>query len=260
MAEQTQISGAAARAAVSSDTANNAGSESKQATTGVESQVDGKSGSSDETNGTAKDRERSRPSRAERRINQFSAKLKQAESSDADSKRLNDMLTDPISADMVRLPDYSKQDEVSPEQLKTDIINAADQIVKLRMQQILPENNRSLNQRQLNDRVLQDIDEARKLPELNPDDESYDADLEEFLAETFERVYKGDPTYRFRDLVAATLKRQSKANTSNKSAASDDDAPARAIRPSTSSTKAPSKPVEEMTADEYEKFAFKSRR
>lgn len=224
-------------------------------------EVNGNSGSSDENNGSdGKESVRQRPSRAERRIAQLTERIKSQESVEQENARLRELLSNPIAANQISLPDRSQQEVITPEQYQQDLVNAADQIVKLRLNQTLGEHTKVLTRQQANERVLEDIDTAVKIyPELNPDNEQYDPELENYLATQFERSFQADPTYRFKSLVDETMKIRGKvAKTTNKSA---DGKPAEKSTASTggkalkSSTAKPShKPVEEMNSDEFLDF------
>jgi hypothetical protein len=283
MADQqgTQTDGAVAVAPESSTGASQDSNESTTGSTSTqvdnsaqveaeESTEEGKSGSSDEGNGTSsKEGERSRPSRAERRISELHKQAddyrKRAESVEEENSRLRDMLKDPLKEADVKLPDYSKQENVTPQQLKQDIVNAADQIVKLRLDQYIPQNNRDMTVRQYRDRAYEDMQSAIKAhPELDPDnEETFDSKLDKFLAGTFKRTFDADPTYRFSELVNDVFEQRGGRDQTNTN--STGEAPVKsskdsktAMRQTGGSAKA-HKPIPDMTADEYKEYFSSTR-
>lgn len=268
---ETQSGSAVAAASESSPEGQPTGSASTQPVDPV--QVDAvetgedNSGPSDEGNGSQREEgERSRPSRAERRISELNKAAanykKQAEDTEKENARLREMLKDPIKAAEVRLPDYSKQENVTPEQLKQDIVNAADQIVKLRMEQYIPANNKEMTIRQYTERAYEEMQEAiRSHPELDRNnDEAYDPDLDTFVANTFDRVFKADPTYRFKDFVKDVFKQREGRGQATKPAVNKEDKSSKAaLRQNTPAAK-PHKDIADMTADEYKDYLRSTRR
>lgn len=280
--EGTQNSGSAVATASdsSTDTSQTTGSDSTQSA--KVAQVDagnagnendeGNSGSSDESNGSSEDssgkKERSRPSPAQRRISELNKLAKASQQRNADleeeNKLLKDKLQDPLKAADIKLPDYSQQENVTPEQLKQDIVNAADQIVKLRMQQYIPENNREMTNRQYRERAFEDIERASKNhPELDPDSEQFDPKLDKFLAQTYERVFKADPSYRFRALVNEVFEQRrgrDQTNTNSTGETSKEDKTSKGALRQTGGAAKQHKPIAEMSADEYKDYLRSTRR
>lgn len=233
-----------------------------------DSTAGGKTGSSDEGNGTSsKEGERARPSRAERRISELSkladASQKRNANLEEENSRLRDQLEDPIKAADVRLPDYSQQDNVTPDQLKQDIVSAADQIVKLRMEQYIPANNQEMTVRQYREKAYEDIKSAtRKHVELDPDSEQYEPELDKFLAATYDKVFRADPSYRFRELVNDVFKQRvgrGQTNTKQTDETKADKSSKTALRQTGGSAKA-HKPIDEMSAAEYKDYLSSTRR
>lgn len=281
--EGTENSGSAVATASdsSTDTSQTTGSNSTQldetaeVDTGDSSSEndEGNSGSSDEGDGSSDDssgkKERSRPSPAQRRISELSKLAKASQQRNADleeeNKLLKQKLEDPLKAADIKLPDYSQQENVTPEQLKQDIVNAADQIVKLRMEQYIPENNREMTNRQYRERAFEDIERAaRNHAELDPDSEQFDPKLDKFLAQTYERVFKADPSYRFRDLVNEVFEQrrgrdQTNTNPTDGTSNKEDKSSKTAMRQTGGSAKQ-HKPIAEMSADEYKEYLRSTRR
>lgn len=271
--QETQTSGAVATTSDSSP-------EDKQTTGSTSTQPDestqvddgetgeNKSGSSDEGDGTQrKEGERSRPSRLDRRISELNKTAaeykKQAEDVESENARLREMLKDPLKAAEVRLPDYSKQENVSPDQLKQDIIDAADQIVKLRLEQYIPASNKETTVRQYRERAYEEMQSAiQSHPELDRNnDETYDEDLDAFIANTFDRVFKADPTFRFKDLVKDVFKqREGRDQKITKPADNKEDKGSKAAMRQTGGAAKAHKPIADMTANEYKDFLRSTRR
>lgn len=275
--EGTQTDSAVAAASDSSTEASQltTGSTSEQAPEST--QVDdgkgageGKSGSSDEGDGTSsKEGERSRPSRAERRISELHKQSedyrKRAEDIEAENQRLRDMLKDPLKEADIKLPDYSRQENVTPQQLKQDIVNAADQIVKFRLDQYIPQNNREMTVRQFRDRAYEEMQSAIKAhPELDEDnEEQFDSKLDKFLANTYKRVFDADPSYRFSELVNGVFEQRGgrdQKSTKSTGETPDDGKPSTsrgsqtALRQSGGGAAKSHKPIAQMTADEYKEY------
>jgi hypothetical protein len=250
------------------------GSDSKQPegtpqVEGGESGQEGKTGSSDEGNGSSsKEGERSRPSRAERRISELDKQAKDykkhAEDVEAENSKLREMLKDPLKSADIKLPDYSQQDNVTPDQLKQDIVNAADQIVKMRMEQYIPQNNKDMTVRQYRDRAYEDMQSAIKShPELDPNDEEhFDPKLDKFVAGTYKRTFEADPSYRFKDFVDEVFEQRGGRDQNNTktppSETKEDKTSKTALRQTGGSAKA-HKPIADMTASEYKDYLSSTR-
>lgn len=266
MAEETQNGGAATAEVASSAPQDNAGSQASQSVD-AGTQV-GNSGTSDESDGAAQGGEdtRQRPNRAERRIGalhgELADSLSRAQELADENARLKAMLEQPLG-DRVKMPDYSNVDQVTPEQLKQDIINTADQIVKIRLEEGLRQNAQVLTQRESNNRVIGDIDAVIKdHPELDPsNEERYDENLEKYLVGSFQRAYKGDNTYRLKDHVEEYFR--SNPNTqrqTNNNQASNGDRSVAAVRPNGSRSNTGGKSIEDMNAEEYRAHISAKRR
>ncbi len=270
--QETQTSGAVATASDSSpEEKQTTGSTSTQPvqTTQVDDGETGEnnSGSSDEGDGTQrKEGERSRPSRAERRISELNKTAaeykKQAEDVEEENARLREMLKDPIKSAEVKLPDYSKQENVTPDQLKQDIVNAADQIVKLRMEQYIPASNKEMTIRQYRERAYEEMQTAMQShPELDENSEQHDESLDKFISHTFDKVFKTDPTYRFKDLVKDVFKqREGRDQKITKQTDNKDDKGSKAALRQTGGAAKTHKPIADMTADEYRDHLRSTRR
>lgn len=280
---QTQNGGAVATAPASSEGASNTtGSTSSQGTPAP--QVDsgtaplGNSGHSDNGDGSnGGEGDRSRPPRAERRISELTKQSseweKLAKDTGAENERLRKLLGSPIDEAKVnlQLPDYSKQDSVTPEQIAADtkkaVIDAADQIVRLRLGQLLPE---AFAGQDLKRARISAVAQLREVSnpnskyyhaELDPESERYEQDTDDFLAQTFERVFKADPTYSFRQLVEQHFKQRGGRGQSNINEQNGSDSkqsttqqPTQALRGNPKSASTPHKPIAEMSAAEYRDY------
>lgn len=266
MAEQSQNSGAATADQPSTADQSNAGVNASQSVD-ANTQV-GNSGPSDGDNGAAQgsDDARQRPNRTERRIGalhgELADSLSKAQELADENARLKAMLERPIG-NQVNMPDYSNVDQVTPEQLKQDIINTADQIVKIRLEEGLRQNAQVLTQRQSNDRVLSDIDSVIKdHPELDPsNEERYDETLEKYLVGSFQRAYKGDNSYRLKDHVEEYFRANPNAQRqTNNNPSSSSDKSVAAVRPNGSRSNTGGKSIDDMTAEEYRSYITANRR
>lgn len=188
----------------SSDVNSNAGAEALQrSNANVDSGIDqdnGNSDSSDESNGAnSSDGARQRPSRAERRISELTTKIRELESALQQPSSLSDVLSNnQVSPSSVQLPDYSQMSEITPDQIKQDIINAASQIVDLKMQTTAKVLESNLTRQQASEKRAQEIEKAEaKYSVLNPNSEDYDEDLVHEITESYGDIYTKDPTYSF---------------------------------------------------------------
>lgn len=202
MAEtETQTKPASASGATSSSdgASSNVGSDSPQTSTEVvdKGSDGGKSASSDGDSGAVGDGER-RPGRAERRISELTKTIKELEDKVAEVS----LQGAPVDPSKVELPDYSKMAEVTPEQLKTDIIKAAEQIVDAKMAAAGKELQSNLTQQQAIAKSGEAIDAAiSKYPVLNPSSEEYDAALDNEITEAYADVLQKDPSYSFTKFI-----------------------------------------------------------
>lgn len=259
MADETQ-NGGAATAESAATSQNNAGNQASQSIDA--NQQVGNSGQSDADNGAAQGGEdtRQRPNRAERRIGALHSELAEEfsrrQAAEEENARLKAMLEQPLG-NRVQMPDYSNVDQVTPEQLKQDIINTADQIVKIRLEEGLRQNAQQLSQRQANDRVLGDIDTViRDYPSLDPNnEETYNEPLDKYLSGTFQRAYKADNTLRLKDMMdeyfALHPNETGKRQTNSNQATASVDRSKAAVRSSGTRSNTGGKSVNDMSADEY---------
>lgn len=104
------------------------------------------------------------------------------------------------------LPDYSKMTEITPDQLKNDVIGAADKIATLRTTQAFNEFGDKLTRREAAGKALTEIAQAKRDHKvLNENSEDYSEDIENKIGDTFKRIYDRDPSYSFQEHVDTFL-------------------------------------------------------
>lgn len=234
------------------------GAASVEAVTGAS----GNSGSSDGANGATGDGDRGRPSRAERRIDELTAKIRELESESAKRDSLIKQLTEtPLDLSKVKLPDYSQMDQVTDEQIRKDVATAADQIATMRTSQAIEAFENRLTRKESAGKALSEIDAMKaKYDVLNPAKEgAYNENLERFLGDSFYKVFQQDPSYSFREHVEnyfdAVGVPETKTSSDESTAASDarSSKGSTAIRGGTGSVRA-TKDINDMTSDELEAY------
>jgi len=252
----------------SSDVSSNAGAEALQPTNAnVDNgivEAKGNSDSSDESNGAeGSDGVRQRPSRAERRISELTTRIKELEGALQQPSTLTQELSNnQVSPSSVQLPDYSQMSEITPDQIKQDIINAASQIVDLKMQTTAKVLESNFTRQQSADKRAVEIEKAeQKYSVLNPNSEDYDEDLVHDITESYGDVYAKDPTYSFtKFLQPLTRVLDSMSNTTGKPSNNQEvSSKGKAANKPTSSPAKSQKPFESMTSKEMEQY-FASKR
>lgn len=212
-----------------------------------------------------------RQPRSQRRISELAKEAnnyrQQADDFKAENERLKTLLADPITpsdiAGRVQLPDRSKQQSLSWDEYKQDVVKAAtdiaDALVKQRMAQIIPETTRDMTIRQYRTRAYDEMQTAMSdIPELNEDDENhYDPELSTEIAQDFKRIFDADPTYRFSDHVKKYFRGRggrAQPNT-NPSGGRQNNPSTPALRQTgQSSGNRANKPIAAMTASEYKEY------
>jgi hypothetical protein len=120
--------------------------------------------------------EEAKPSRAERRIRQLSEKVKQASQPNQPVVQQNQS---------PQFPNYQEGQEISPQQLQQDVVQTADAIADMRVQQRLGHFQAVNNFERDQDAVPQ------KFAELNPDNAAFTPELDEAIALDYqERAFK----------------------------------------------------------------------
>ncbi len=209
MAEtQTQTATASSQSASSADGVSNAGSTTSQPTdastvdTGSV-EVNGNSGSSDGSDGAdSGDSGRQRSGKAERRISELTARIKELE-----ANRLKD--TDAVAQYLTQaqsnpsLPDYTGVDEVYPAQIAKDVYSAISKELDAK---IAGTTGLLQNRIAFTNAVQRNIIEAEQarnqypvLNEANPD--SYDPDLAKEIDDGFVEIFEVNPNYSYANHV-----------------------------------------------------------
>lgn len=222
----------------------------------------GNSGNSDGSNGSTGDGERGRPSRAERRIDELTAKIRESEAELAKRDSLIKQLTDsPLDYSKVKLPDYSQMDQVTDEQIRKDVATAADQIATMRTSQAIEAFEDRLTRRESAGKALSEIDAMKaKYAVLNPAKEGvYNEKVERFLGDSFYKIFQKDPSYSFREHVENYFNAVGvpETNTSSEEGPASSDARSSkgttAIRGGSGNARA-TKDINAMTSDELEAY------
>jgi len=267
--EQTQNTTLAGGASdSSSDVSSNASAETLQpSNANVDNGIDEGNSNSDSSDGSdgvdSSDGARQRPSRAERRISELTSKIRELEDALQHPSNLQETLSNTqVNPSSVQLPDYSMMAEVSPEQIKADIINAASQIVDLKMQTTAKVLESNLTRQQAVEKRAQEIEKAeQKYSVLNPNNEDYDEDLVHEITESYSEIYSKDPTLSFTKFLQPLTRLLDSASNTKPKGANNQEVSSKgksAIKPSNSPSKS-QKPFEQMTASEMEQY-FASKR
>lgn len=183
----------------------------------------GKSAASDEQDGAdSAGAGRARPGRAQRTISELTSKIKELESALDEQGNLSTQLQKtPIDSSQVNLPDYSQMTEITPDQIKKDIITAASQIVDLKMQTTANALETKLTLKQAAEKSAQAIEATlKKYPVLNPESEDYDQGLDKEISDSYAEILQKDPGYSFAKFIKPMerfLESQSKSSESTAS-------------------------------------------
>jgi len=236
---QTQTAPASSDEAPSASPVSNAGSDPSQTSNTapvVGGNDEGKSAASDEASGAADGGDRQRPGRAERRISELSSTIKKLESELAEKNKLADSLNGaPVNPSSIKFPDYSQMSEITPDQLKQDIIKTAEQIVDLKMTAAGTALEQKLTQGQAVEKSAAAIESAiKKYPALNPQSDDYDREMDLEITEAYAEVLKRDPSYSFSKFIKPFERILDVSDTTEKSASKTEPSSGRrANRPNT---------------------------
>lgn len=219
----------------------------------------GNSGASDESGGADSEQTgRSRPGRAERRISELSARVKeQQDKINEQNSLINRLSRDTVDASKINLPDYSQMTEITPDQLKQDVVKAASQIVDLKMATVGSVVDAKIASRDVESEIRSAIN---KYPVLDPNSDYYDKELDEDISNTFVGIRDKDPTYSF----ASFLKPMERFLADQSNVKSQDTANSEVRNRGTSANRAsgntkPAKAFAEMNLQEMEAY-FASKR
>lgn len=202
---QNQSAPASAAADTSNAASSNAGSDSTQTANGVvdDASAVGNSSSRDGSDGASDDGERNRPGRAERKIKDLTTKVKELQAELAQNDSLTSRLQGtPIDTSKVNLPDYTQMTEITPDQLKKDIITAATQIVDLKMATTASALDEKITRKDSAANALREIADAKKKYKvLNESNDNYDQELDERIGNGYFAIFKNDPNYSFSEYL-----------------------------------------------------------
>lgn len=202
----------ASGAAASSDAASsNAGSDSPKPANqtpveGAGAEDKGNSAESDAQDGAEKgDRERQRPGRSERRISELTSKIREQEKEILEkSQMLEQLQRTPVD---VTVPDFTNREQITYEDYKKDVIDAATKIVDLKvgaLGNILEQRTSTQNAAE---RAAREIEQAEnRFAVLNPRSEDYDEDLVHDITEGYTAVFKANPGYSFTEYLKPLTK------------------------------------------------------
>ena len=197
----------ASSAASTSDAAtSNAGSDSSKPTNAAQVEAGsvedkGNSAGSDGQDGADKgERERQRPPRSERRISELSKMVREQEQEIAQKTQLLEQLQK--TPTNVNVPDFTGRDQISYEDYKKDVVDAATQIVDLKLATMGNVLESKLSTQNAAEKAAREIDQAEtRFPVLNPRSEDYDEDLVHDLTEQYSQVFKLNPAYSFTEFL-----------------------------------------------------------
>lgn len=215
---------AAVASANATDAASTAGQNPTQpADAGVDTgsaEDKGKSAQSDAGDGADSDGAgRARPGRAQRTISELTSKIRELETAlDQQGQLSTQLQKTPVDASQVNLPDYSQMTEITPDQIKKDIITAASQIVDLKMQTTANVLETKMGLKQAAEKSAQAIEATlKKYPVLNPESEDYDGELDKEISDSYAEILQKDPSYSFSKFIKPMerfLESQSKSSES----------------------------------------------
>ena len=197
----------AGSAPASSDGAvSNAGSDSLQTanTATVDSgNAGGKSAASDDAGGAAGDGDRQRPGRSERRISELAKQNKELEAKlEEQQTTLQKLMANPVDPSSIKFPDYSGVSEVTPDQLKKDILETATQLVDARMNIVGQTLLDRVDQRDVSSKSEGAIRTTiEKYSVLNPESDDYDHDLDTELSTAYAEARAKNPSYSFTTFI-----------------------------------------------------------
>ena len=223
--QQTQTQGTPASSADSSSSSatSNAVSDSLQTSNG--SQIEGTSNvgnsdSSDGSNGAAGDGDRQRPGRAERRISELTKRNKEVEAQLEEKNSLLERLSKtPVDPNSIQFPDYSGVEQVTPEQLKKDILSTANQLVDSRMNLLGSALLDRVDQKEITTQSSEAIKNTiSKYSALNPESEDYDQELDNELSTAYAEARSKNPSYSFTTFIKPFERLLEQSSTTEKSA------------------------------------------
>lgn len=147
---------------------------------------------------------RGRPGRAERRIGELTARIKELEADAAKRDDLTQKLqATRVSPSQVQLPDYSQMQEVTPQQIQTDILKAAEQLVDIKMGALASTLDEKVTRKDAAASALREIAEAKKQYRVldETDEEHYNQELDEAIGNGYFEIFKANPKYSYSEYI-----------------------------------------------------------
>jgi hypothetical protein len=220
---QTKVTPASNVDSSSSSTNSNAVSDSLQTSNSFQiegTSNEGNSDSSDGKNGAPSDGDRQRPGRAERRISELSKRNKEVETELEQKNSLLERLSKtPVDSNSIQFPDYSGVDQVTPEQLKKDILSTANQLVDARMNLLGSALLDRVDQKETSTKSEEAIrNTIDKFSTLNPESDDYDRDLDVELSTAYAEARSKNPSYSFTTFIKPFERLLEQSSTTEKSA------------------------------------------
>ena len=258
---QTQTAPASGDDSSSNTSVSNAGSDSQQTSNSgvVDTGSDaGKSTASDDAGGAGSDGERQRPGRAERRISELTKREKELQTELEQKNTLLERLSKtPVDQSNIKFPDYSGVEQITPDQLKKDILDTANQLVDARMNLL---GSALLDRVDQRDTSAKSEDAIRstiaKYDVINPDSENYDREQDLEVASAYAEARKGNPSYSFTTFIKPYERLWNQSSTTEKSTSTTESNRGRsAARPTATRRSANEFPADGTAADMEKWFA-----
>jgi hypothetical protein len=257
---QTKTAPASGADSTSNTAVSDAGSDSQQTSNGtvVDSSSDaGKSTVSDDASGASSDGERQRPGRAERRISELTKREKELQTELEEKNTLLERLSKtPVDQSNIKFPDYSGVDQITPDQLKKDILDTANQLVDARMNLLGSALLDRVDQKEVSSKSEEAIRSTiTKFSVLNPASDDYDEDLDKELSTSYAEARSKNPSYSFTTFIKPFERLLEQSSTTEKSTSTTESNRGRsANRPSAASRRGTNEFPANGTAADMEKW------
>lgn len=256
----------ASGAAPSSDAADsNAGSDSPKTPDPIvdKGNGEGKPAASDDASGAAGDGERQRPGRAERRISELTKREKELQTQLEEKNTLLERLSKaPVDQSKIKFPDYSGVEQITPDQLKKDILDTANQLVDARMNLLGSALLDRVDAKETSSKSEEAIRSTiTKFSVLNPTSDDYDEDLDKELSTAYGEARSKNPSYSFTTFIKPfeRLLEQSSTTDSKGSASTTESSRGRSAARPTATRRAANEFPANGTAAEMEKWFAQNR-
>jgi hypothetical protein len=145
---------------------------------------------------------------------------------------------------------------VTPQQIQTDILKAAEQIVDIKMGALAKGLDSKVTRRSAAGKALQEIEKAKeKYAVLNENDEEhYNKELDEAIGNGYFEIFKANPDYSFTEYLKSFQPVLEVANTTPQGATSGVGNRGVSANRSTASSRRSQKAPEEMSLEELETY------